>query len=144
MRKKSVLLGFAASGAIVLGASAATLPANAASLPSSTASTSSPSAGSPSSASVGSIVCAGDLCIQRITDIVNGKANVKAWAWKTNFTGTFFLAGGPAGYSGHSPTQGWTAGGTGYVFTNVPQGGGYTATQWTTGNDEIGLVTFAV
>jgi len=71
-------------------------------------------------------------------------ASVKAWAWTTNFTGTFYLAGGPDGYDGQSPTHGWTAGGTGYVFTNVPQGDGYTASQWTTGNDEIGLVTFRV
>jgi hypothetical protein len=87
-------------------------------------------------------VCSGDLCIQRITSIVNGKANVKAWAWRTNFTGTFYLSGN--GYFGQSPTHGWTAGGAGYVFLNVPQGDGYTATQWTTGNSEIGLVTFRV
>ena len=120
MRKKSVLLRSAASGAIVLGALAATLPANAAALPSSTASTyGSISAGSLAPASVGSILCTGNLCIQRITSVVNGRANVKAWANTLNFTGYFVLT---RGATGQSPTHAWIAGGTGYVFTNLPAG----------------------
>jgi hypothetical protein len=146
MRKKSVLLGFAASGAIILGASTVAVPANAASLqsPSSKASTSSVSAGKVSPASVGSILCGGDLCIQRITSIVNGKATVKAWADTRTFTGTFYLSGGPAGYFGQSSTKQWVAGGAGWPFTGVPQGGTYTATAWNTAGSEIGLVTFGV
>ena len=145
MRKRSVLLRFTSSGAIILGAFAATLPANAASLPSAPASThGSGSADSLSPASVGSILCSGDLCIQRITSVVNGTASVKAWADTSSFTGTFYLSGGPDGYDRASTTQKWNAGGAGFVFTNVPEGATYTATAWTTSNDEIGLVTFGV
>jgi hypothetical protein len=139
MRKKSVLLRSAASGAIVLGAFAAALPANAASAPMPSSST----ASSVSPASVGSILCNGDLCIQRITSIVNGKASVKAWAWKTNFTGTFYLEGAAEGYSGQSPTQKWIAGGTGHVFPGVPQGGDYVAAAWNS-TEELGQVYFGV
>ena len=135
MRKNSVLLRSAASSAIILGALAATLPANASSLPSSTASThGSSSVGSLSPASVGSIVCSDDLCIQRITSIVNGTASVKAWADTSNIPdGTFYISGGPEGYYGASGTQTWIAGGAGYVFTDVPMGGGYTADAWSDG-----------
>ena len=145
VRKRSVLLCSAASGAIVLSTFAAALPANAASLPAAAASTNaSSSAGSLSPASVGSILCSGDLCIQRITSVVNGTASVKAWADTYSFTGSFYLSGGPDGYDRSSTTGKWNAGGTGYVFTDVPEGATYTATAWTTGGDEIGLVTFGV
>ena len=141
MRTRSVLLRSAASGAVVLGAFAVALPANAASASASPASASTASSVSP--ASVGSILCNGDLCIQRITSVVNGKANVKAWAWTSNFTGTFYLEGAAEGYSGQSPTQKWIAGGVGHVFTGVPQGGDYVAAAWNS-TEEIGQVYFGV
>jgi hypothetical protein len=147
MHKKPVLLGLAASGAITLGAFAATVPASAASLTSSTASThSSTSAVSLSPASVGSILCSGDLCIQRVTSIVNGKATVKAWAFKTSFRGYFALTDGDLGdYDQESPTEQWTAGGAGYLFTNVPQAGNpYTASAWTSPTNPIGWVYFGI
>ena len=145
MRKKSVLLGFAASGGIVLGAFAATLPANAASLPSSTASTQgSASAGSLSPDSVGSIVCGGDVCIQRITSVVNGKATIDAWANTATFTGVFYLGCGPVGDALNlsSPTQQWIAGGAGHDFAGAY--GDCTVTEWKSSGVEIGNVSFAV
>src|SRR5262249_50071548 len=83
VRMQSVLLSFAAAGAIVLGATTATaLPASAA--PASALRASSvliSPAGSAasdirlnSSRDVGAILCNGNLCIQRITAIINNKA----------------------------------------------------------------------
>jgi len=144
MRKKSVLLGFAASGAIVLGTFAATLPANAAPLSSSTARThGSASADSVSPASKGSILCNDDICLQRITSVVNGKATVEAWADTTSFTGDFNLSG--TGYDETSPTQKWVAGGAGHDFTGVPAEGGLLLQAWNTSNqDSEGVIEFAV
>jgi len=154
VRKNSFLLRSAAAGAIVLGAAATALPASAASVTSlkasaSTLSThgSSTSPGSISPASAGSVVCEGDLCIQRVTSIINNAATVEAWADGYTFTGHFELSG-PDGLIGNSPAGTWVAGGTGHYFSGVPEGSGYTITAWegtsSTGFHDIGQVNFRV
>jgi hypothetical protein len=154
MRKKSALLGFAAAGAIVLSTVATTLPASAAPVTSLTVSSSTLStqgsstrASSFSPDSAGSVVCEGNLCIQRITSVVNNAATVEAWADGYTFTGHFELSG-PDGLIGNSKNQTWVAGGTGHNFSGVPAGGGYTMTAWegtpSTGYHDIGQVNFAV
>jgi hypothetical protein len=123
MRMKSVISGFAAVGAIALSTFATAIPASAAPVPSSGAST---SIVKPND--VGWIVCSGNICIQRISSIINNEADVKAWAWRTTFTGHFELDG-PDGPMGNSGTRSWPAGGTGAVFL-IPRGNGYTITGW--------------
>ena len=136
--KRSALFGFATAATITLGATGTVLPASAAS-----ATSSGSSASSVSPADVGKILCDGDLCIQRITSIVNGTASVKAWADTTNFTGFFIVTGN--GYFQQSPTRAWKAGGAGFVFTGVPQGGGLQATSFNTVTQvETGKVLFGV
>lgn len=156
MRMKSVLLGFAAAGAIVLSTVATTLPSNAAPVSSLKASSSTLSTrGSSTPASniipndVGAVLCSGDLCIQRVTSIINNKATIKAWAWRFNFTGHMELSG-PDGFIANAPTTDilFTAGVTGVLFKNVARGGGYTITEWrgtrSTGYLNIGQVNFGV
>jgi hypothetical protein len=154
---KSALIRFAAASAIVLSAVAVTLPASAAPATSlkvspSTLSAqgSSTRANSPSIDDVGTILCSGNLCIQRVTAIINNKATIKAWAYRYNFTGHMELAG-PDGFIANAPTSGdifWTAGVTGAFFRGVARGGGYTITAWrgtrTTGYLDIGQVPFGV
>jgi hypothetical protein len=114
VRKKSILLRLAVAAAIATGAVTTALPASAAPATSIQAAASTSTQAAVSPADVGSIVCSGDICIQRISSVVGGKANVKAWAWKTTFTGAFYLYGGQ--YNGNaSPTEKWVAGGAGWT-----------------------------
>lgn len=148
----SILLSFAAASAIVLGASAATaLPANAAATSAfrtSSGVTSPKGSSTPviritSPADVGSILCNGDLCIQRVTSIINNKANIKAWADTTTFSGHFELDG-PDGPIANSPTKVWSGGGAGFTFTGVARGGGYTMKAWQGTSVVLGTVHFSV
>jgi hypothetical protein len=156
MRMKSVLLGLAAAGAIVLSAGATTLPASAApvsSLKVSSSTLGTRASSTPASSlvpdTVGAVQCTGDLCIQRTTSIINNKATVKAWADTTSFFGHFELSG-PDGHIANCPSNSneqWNAGGTGCNFTNVAQGGGYTITAWKVSGKSvvnIGKVSFRV
>jgi len=154
VRKTSVLLRLAAAGAVVLGAAAAAVPANAASTAPQTsaagaAAGSAVRALSVSPDSAGSTVCEGDLCIQRITSIINNSATVEAWADGYTFTGHFELLG-PDGHMANCPASAdytWVAGGTGCNF-KIPAGTGYTIKAWegtrSTGYHVIGQVDFRV
>jgi hypothetical protein len=138
MRMKSVLIGFAATGAIVLSTVAVALPASAAPVASYQVSSSAP-------ASVGAVLCSGDLCVQRVTSIDNGTAYVEAWANTAGFTGHFELSG-PDGLIGNSKTKYWYAGGPGQLW-DIPQGGGYTVTAWQGSSAPyrvIGQINFSV
>jgi hypothetical protein len=59
--------------------------------------------------------CNGDICISLSTPS-GGKVSIKAWAYTSNFKG-FFEFDGPNGYIKSSPTETWTAGGTGYTIS---------------------------
>lgn len=124
---KSVLLGFAAAGAIILSTVTVALPASAAPVTSSNVSSSAP-ASSLAPESIGALLCSNDLCLQRITSISNGTAYVEAWANTYGFTGHFELSG-PNGLIGNSKTKYWYAGGPGKLWL-IPQGGGYNITAW--------------
>jgi hypothetical protein len=141
MRMKSALLGFAVVGAIALSP----LPASAAPATSSmafshTLNTQALNPASPESA--GTILCNGDLCIQRTTSIINNKATVKAWADTFTFVGHFELLG-PDGHIANSTTQAWVAGGAGWNFKGVARGSGYTIIAWD-GSSKLGTVNFSV
>lgn len=72
------------------------------------------------------ISCSGDLCIQNISQ--NGSSStIKAWAKTTTFTG-HFEPQFPDGVVKNRPNEKWTAGGTGYDFTKVPEVNGYKMT----------------
>jgi hypothetical protein len=87
MRKRSTLLGFVAASVIALSAVAATSPADAA--------TSSASAATKTAVPLaGAVVCDDDLCIQRITDVVGGKATVKMWTLYHSIPGHFEIKDG--------------------------------------------------
>ena len=91
------------------------------------------------------IQCDGDLCIQNISQGVF-TSTIKAWAKTTTFTGHFELKYSD-GAVRNSPTRSWRAGGTGYDFTDVPVGDGYTMIAWKgTSNPftNIGTVGFSV
>ena len=121
MRKKTILLRLAVAAAIATGAATTALPASAAPVTSIQAAASTSTQAAVSPADVGDIVCNVDICIQRISSVVGGKANVKAWAWKYNFAGTFYLSGGQYD-SNPSPTQTWVAGGTGWTAYGLAVG----------------------
>ena len=142
-RKTSVLLGFAAAGAIVLSTVAVTLPASAAPVALSQASSSAP-ASSIAPASVGKLICSGNLCIQRVTSVENNEAYVEAWAYKNTFTGHFALYG-PDGWIANSNTKQWIGGGAGWL-PEIPAGGGYYIIAWQGGPpwSNIGQVSFSV
>lgn len=148
MRKRSTLLGFVAGGAIILSTVATALPASAAPVTSlaapstaqNTLNTQGPNTVTPDS--VGSILCSGDLCIQRTTSIINNKATVKAWANTFTFVGHFELLG-PDGHIANSTTAAWVAGGAGYNFNGVAAGSGYSIIAWD-GSANIGQVNFRV
>lgn len=143
LRKTSVLLGFAAAGAIVLSTAAVALPASAAPVTSSKAS-SSAAASSISPGSEGKLICSGNLCIQRVTSVVNNEAYVEAWAYKNTFTGHFALYG-PDGWIANSKTKQWVGGGAGWL-PEIPAGGGYYIIAWQGGPPwtDIGQVSFSV
>jgi hypothetical protein len=129
MRKKSILLGVAAAGAIVLSTVTVALPASAAPVPSSKVSSSAiTSRVSPDSA--GKLLCSGNLCVQRTTNIENNEAYVEAWAFKYNFTGWFTLYG-PDGAMASSPggAKNWVGGGGGWLPL-IPKGSGYYIIAW--------------
>ena len=97
----------------------------------------------------GSVLCSGNLCIQRVTSIVNHKATIAAWAVNSGFTGHFELLG-PDGHIANHPTTGdqkWAVGQS-TQFTGVAQGGGYTIKEWvgtaSTGWHTAGVVNFSV
>jgi len=143
-RKASVLLGFAAAGAIVLSTVAvSTLPASAAPVTSVRASSVAP-AGTISPDSVGKLICSGNLCIQRVTSVENNEAYVEAWADKDTFTGHFALYG-PDGWIANSKNQRWIGGGAGWL-PEIAAGGGYYIIAWKGGPpwDNIGEVAFSV
>jgi hypothetical protein len=144
VRKRTALLGLMVTGAVALGTVATAPPADAAPATSLTASANPLNAAGSltvSPDSVGSVVCGGDLCIQRTTSIVNNKATVKAWARTFTFVGHFELRG-PDGHIANSPTTSWAAGGAGYNFKGVAAGGGYSIIAWDVTN--IGQVNFRV
>ncbi|MBR7827896.1 hypothetical protein KDK95_16380 [Actinospica sp. MGRD01-02] len=156
MRVKSSLLRLAAAGAVVLSAAATAVPSSAAAVAplkasSGTLSThvSSTVARAVSPDSAGSIICHGDLCIQRVTSVVNGVATVEAWADGYTFTGHFELSG-PDGFIANYPSSGyrtWVAGGTGAYFSGLAQDVTYTITAWSgTGAPygDIGQVSFGI
>lgn len=121
MRKRSILRRLAVAAAIAAGTVTTALPASAAPATSIQAATSTSTQAAVSPADVGSIVCSDNICIQRISSIVGGKANVKAWAWHNNFTGTFLLTGGQ--YVGtFSQDTTWVAGGTGWTYYGLASG----------------------
>jgi hypothetical protein len=92
----------------------------------------------------GDILCNGDVCIQGI-DQGETEASVKAWAYKTNFTGHFEIINVTSDYA-NSPNQKWLAGGKGYVFTYEPEGTSYEVIGWegTKTFKEIGDVQFTL
>jgi hypothetical protein len=141
--KKSVLLGLAAAGAIVLSTVAVALPANAAPVTASRVSSSVP-ASSFSPDSVGKLICSGNLCIQRVTSVENNEAYIEAWADKDSFTGHFALYG-PDGWIANSRNQRWIGGGAGWL-PEIAAGGGYYIIAWEGGPpwDNIGEVAFSV
>jgi hypothetical protein len=145
---KLVLVRIAAAGAIALSAAAIALPASAAAATSPAASSSTRvSSVSPNGA--GSVICEGDLCIQRITSVVNGVATVEAWADGYTFTGHFELSG-PDGHISNYPPSGsltWVAGGSGAYFRGLAQGVTYTITAWDGTQapyGDIGRVSFGI
>lgn len=121
MRKKSILLRLAVAAAILTGAVTTAVPASAAPATSIQAAASTSAQAAVSPADVGSIVCNVNICIQRISSIVGGKANVKAWAWRTTFTGRFYLSGGQYN-SNASQDKTWVAGGAGWTFYGLAAG----------------------
>jgi len=143
LRKTSVLLGFAAAGAIVLSTVAAALPASAAPVTSSNAS-SSASVSSVSPESAGKLLCSGNLCIQRVTSVENNEAYVEAWANSYTFTGHFALYG-PDGWIANSKNKQWIGGGAGWLPL-IPAGSGYYIIAWQGGPPwtNIGTVSFSV
>jgi hypothetical protein len=144
LRKASVLLGFAAAGAIVLSTVATTLPASAAPVSSSKAASSSAPASSISPDSAGKLICSGNLCIQRVTSVENNEAYVEAWANTYTFTGHFALYG-PDGWIANSKNKQWIGGGAGWLPL-IPAGGGYYIIAWQGGPPwaNIGEVSFSV
>jgi hypothetical protein len=121
VRKKSILRRLAVAAAIAAGTVTTALPASAAPAASTRAAASTSTQAAVSPSDVGSIVCNINICIQRISSIVGGKANVKAWAWKTTFTGRFYLNGGQYN-SNASLDKTWVAGGAGWTFYGLAAG----------------------
>jgi hypothetical protein len=103
MRMKTVLLGFAAAGAIVQCPASRAIPT-----------------------SYGKLLCPGDLCVQRVTSISNGTAHVEAWANTIGFTWHSALSG-PDSFIGNSKITYRYAGRTGKLW-DIQKGGGYTIT----------------
>jgi hypothetical protein len=121
VRLKSVILGFAATGAMLLGPIAAATPASAAPVASSSTST---GVIAPDSAK-GARLCDGPyLCVQRYTTVVDGTAYVEAWADTKSFTGIFVLFGPGGRWMAQSKVETWIRGGPGEDF-EIPAGGGY-------------------
>lgn len=147
MRLKSVLLGFATAGAMLLSTVAATVPASAAPVTSSHVSISAPARGVSPAGSTGKLICSGNgvMCIQRITSISNGSAYVEAWADTLTWTGWFQLYGpnGPRGKP--SPNKTWERGGPGYLW-DIPAGGGWYVVAWQNPSSpvQIARIDFAV
>lgn len=141
---KSVLLSFVAAGAIALSTAATILPASAAAASTQGSST---RASSLSPDDVGTRLCSGDLCVQRVTAIIDSKATIKAWANNRNFTGHLEFSG--PGFDANYPISNdiqWIAGVTFVLFGEVHTGGGYTIKAWarTNGYHNIGQVNFGV
>lgn len=93
----------------------------------------------------GDIQCSGDLCIKNLTKSGVNPTTIKAWANTATFTGHFELIYHD-GHVRNSPTRSWKAGGSGFNFTNVPIGDGYTMKAWKgSGNKpkNIGTVGFS-
>jgi hypothetical protein len=114
VRLKSVFLGIAASGAIVLSTVAATLPASAAPATSSQVSISAPHSGLVPHSPQGKLLCTsnGVFCVQRITSVLNGTAYISGWADTVSWRGWFELKG-PDGHIANFPSNGttfWEAG----------------------------------
>jgi hypothetical protein len=145
MRKKLALLGLAIAGAIGLSTFATGLPASAAPATSITASAHTANAqglGTVTPDAIGKVVCgAPTVCIQRTTEIINNKANVRAWANTVSFTGHFELVG-PNGHIANSTVQHWVAGGGGWTFQGVAKGAQYSVIAWGPGN--VGHTNFSV
>ena len=147
MSMKSVLLRFAAAGAIALSAVAVAVPANAASAPSPKASIS--ASVSPAGAT-GAQLCTsnGVFCLQRVTNITNGSAYVDIWANTITWTGWFELRG-PDGHMANYPSNGvktFGRGGVGTWLPDIPAGKGYEVIAWQNIADpvSIGQINFSV
>jgi len=143
---KSALLGFAATGAIVLSTVAVALPASAAPVTSSNVSISAtPSSVSPRN--YGSLLCTsnGVFCLQRVTSITNGSAYVDVWADTITWTGWFALYG-PDGWIRNSQNRTWNRGGPPSWLIDIPQGGGYYIIAWQNPSSpyQIGRINFSV
>jgi hypothetical protein len=121
VRKKSILLRLAVAAAIATGTVTTALPASAAPATSIQAAAGTSTQAAVSPADIGAIVCNGNVCIQRSSPVVHGKANVTAWAYQSTFTGNFYLNGGQYN-SNASPTRKWVGGGTGWVFYGLAVG----------------------
>jgi hypothetical protein len=119
---KSVLLGFAAAGAIALSPVAVALPANAAPVTSSPVSINAPL----SPASYGKRICSsnGVFCVQRITSVENGTAYISAWADTVTWKGWFSLYRN-GNHIVNSRNTTWEAGGASWVPNSLASGGGY-------------------
>jgi hypothetical protein len=145
VRLKSVILGFATAGAMVLSTVAVTLPASAAPVTSSRVSASAASTVIPYSYGTRLCTTNGVFCVQRVTSIDNGSAYVEAWADTITWTGWFQLYGpdGPRGRPTANKT--WERGGAGYLW-DIPKGGGWyiIAYQNPASPVEIGRIDFAV
>jgi hypothetical protein len=145
MRKKSVLLRFAAASAIVLSTVAVTLPASAA--PSHNVSISAHTARLSPASSTGERLCTtnGVFCLQRITSVENGSAYVAVWADNITWTGWFELRG-PDGHIANSPNRTWDRGGVPEWLRDIPAGGGYTVIAWQDPSSpfSIGQIPFSV
>lgn len=150
---KSVFLGFATAGAMVLSTVAVTLPASAAPVTSSHVSISaSPRSASAHSAapasSTGQQICTsnGVICLQRITSVANGSAYVDVWADTITWSGWLEMTG-PDGLVSNYPSNGvktFVRGGPGHEW-DLPVGS-YTVRAWQnrTSPAQIAIINFAV
>lgn len=139
MGMKSVILGIATAGAIALSPVAVAAPASAAPV---TFSSASITIVAPDS--YGQLLCNGDLCLQRITSVLDNEAYVEAWANTQTFTGKFilYLNGAEVGRSGNTDKK-WLKGGPGWL-AEWPAGGGYTMKAVRNDGVVIGEITFRI
>jgi hypothetical protein len=148
VRIKSVLLGFAASGALVLSTVAVTLPASAAPVTSSHVSISASPRGASPASSTGQQICTsnGVICLQRITSVANGSAYVDVWADTITWSGWLEMSG-PDGLVSNYPANGvktFVRGGPGREW-DLPVGS-YTVRAWQNRSSpaQIAIINFAV
>jgi hypothetical protein len=145
VRKKFVLRGLIAAGAMVLSTAGVAFPASAAPVSSShlsvNASPERPASGT------GQQLCTsnGVMCLQRITSVANGSAYVEVWADTITWTGWLALYG-PDGHIANYPASGvhtFERGGPGKLW-DLPVGSGYYVIAWQNGPNQIARINFSV